>query len=381
MQNPDETLDEPLIVETKKFKLEQPFTMASNTTLDNVEIVYQCYGELNADKSNAILICHALNGHQHVTGKNHEEDTTKGWWQQLVGPGKAIDTNKYFVVCPNNIGGCNGSTGPSSINPDTNQFWGADFPHIRIRDWVNSQRLLQQHLDIEKWLAVVGGSLGGMQAMRWSIDFPDAIRGCVVLASTMCLDAQNIAFNEIARKAILMDQDYVKGDYLNQQRRPIKGLAIARMMANMSYNTAINFNNRFGRNLRSGDFSYGEEENILFEVESYVSYKAEQFASSFDANSYIYITKMLDLFDLSREYNGDTVATFNKVKAKFLVVSFSSDWRFSPSRSWQIANSLQQANKRVAYSNIKSEYGHDAFLMANPEYEKLLSTFLYSIDS
>ena len=362
------------LVEPQRYRFEQPFEMSSGMELEKVELVYQTYGELNSEKSNAILICHALNGSHHVSGKNHE-DGELGWWNQIVGPDKAIDTNKYFVVCPNNIGGCHGSTGPNTINAETGVFWGADFPRIRIRDWVRSQKRLQEHLGIEQWLAVVGGSLGGMQAMRWSIDYPDALRKCVVLASTMYLDAQNIAFNEIARKAILMDPDFMAGDYLNQQRRPIKGLAVARMISNMSCNSEENFKNRFGRLLRSGDFTFGDEEDVLFEVESYVNYKAEKFATAFDANSYILMTKMLDLFDLRREFD-DAIVAFGAAQCRFLVASFSSDWRFPPKRSCEIAYALMQARKKVTYCNLSSKLGDDAFLIAEQNYQNLMQSFL-----
>jgi len=373
----DKSIDdlETTYYEPKKFDFTEPFTMSSGIALENIQMVYQTYGTLNESKSNAILICHALNGNHNVTGKTHE-DGDNGWWHQLVGPNKAIDTNHFYVVCPNNIGGCHGTTGPTTHNEKTNQFWGADFPHIRIRDWVNSQYELQKHLEIDCWLAVVGGSLGGMQAMRWAVDYPNKLKKCVVLASTMYLDAQNIAFNEIARKAILTDPAFHKGDYLNNQTRPLKGLAVARMMANMSYTSAEKFNRKFGRLMQTDRDDFVNEQDILQEIESYVSYKAEKFASSFDANSYILITKMLDLFDIRRGHNHDAVAAFKAATCQFLVVSFSSDWRFSPERSIELVDSLIRANKQVSYCNIQSTFGHDSFLIHDPNYAGLLASFL-----
>ncbi len=353
-----------------------PLLLACGRSLPAFEMVYETYGTLNDDASNAILICHALSGHHHAAGWHSPEDAHPGWWDLYIGPGKPIDTNRFFVVCPNNIGGCHGSTGPTSINPATGKPWGPDFPPLRARDWVNTQALLADRLGIRQWAAVIGGSLGGMQAMRWALEYPDRLRHCVVIASAMKLTAQNIAFNELARQAIRSDPDFHDGHYLDHQAVPRRGLALARMIGHVTYLSDDALGRKFGRELRSGSFQRGLDEPVEFQVESYLRYQGDRFSEAFDANTYLLITKILDYFDLAREYNDDPVAAFRNALCKFLVISFSSDWRFSPARSEEIVTALVEANRHVSYAEIESSLGHDAFLLPNPRYEALLRTYL-----
>lgn len=364
------------LVTPKTHTFTAPFTLASGRVLPQYTLVYETYGQLNADASNAILICHALSGHHHAAGYHALTDKRPGWWDAYIGPNKPIDTNKFFVVCLNNIGGCHGSTGPNSINPETGKVWGADFPHIRVRDWVKSQAQLADVLGIQVWAAVIGGSLGGMQVMRWSLEHPERVRHAIVIASAMKLSAQNIAFNEAARQAIMRDPYFYNGDYLAHNAIPQSGLAIARMIGHITYLSQDAMGEKFGRDLRSGSFELGNEELVEFQIESYLRYQGDTFAKSFDANSYIRITKALDYFDLAREYGDDPIAAFKKAQAKFLVISFSTDWRFAPSRSREIVDALVGANKSVIYAQIDSKHGHDAFLLPDSRYEGVLKRYL-----
>ncbi|MDO7634343.1 MAG: homoserine O-acetyltransferase, partial [Porticoccaceae bacterium] len=325
--------------------------------------------------SNAILICHALSGHHHAAGF-YEGDDKPGWWDDYIGPGKPMDSNRFFIVSLNNIGSCFGSTGPTSTNPATGEAWGAQFPPLRARDWVESQKLLMEKLGIDRWAAVIGGSLGGMQAMRWSLEHPDKVANSIVIASSMRLSAQNIAFNEIARRAIKSDPQFFNGDYLKQGAAPRHGLALARMIGHVTYLSDELMGQKFGRELRSGDFTQGESAPIEFQIESYLNYQGDKFSGGFDANSYILITKMLDYFDLAREYHNNPVEAFSHAQCDFLVISFSSDWRFSPQRSREIVDALIGAEKNVSYAEIESDQGHDAFLLPNPRYEQVLAKYL-----
>ena len=324
------------------------------------------------------MICHALSGSHHAAGY-YKDDDKPGWWDNYIGPGKPMDTERFFIVSLNNIGSCFGSTGPTTINPETGKIWGADFPSLRARDWVESQRLLMEHLGIECWAAVIGGSLGGMQAMRWALEYPDKLANSIVIASSMKLSAQNIAFNEIARRAIKSDADFHEGHYLQNNTLPIHGLALARMIGHVTYLSDELMGQKFGRELRSGTFSQGEAAPIEFQIESYLNYQGDKFSSDFDANSYILITKMLDYFDLSREYQNNAADAFKNATCNFLVVSFSSDWRFSPQRSREITDALISAGKNVSYAEIESDLGHDAFLLPNTRYEKALGNYLSGI--
>jgi homoserine O-acetyltransferase/O-succinyltransferase len=363
------------LVSTQYVHIEQPLKLACGLVLKSHDLVYETYGELNGERSNGVLLCHALSGDHHAAGF-HEGDSRPGWWEHYVGPGKPIDTDKFFVVSLNNIGSCFGSTGPASINPDTGEVWGADFPSLRARDWVESQKLLMKYLGIECWAAVIGGSLGGMQAMRWSLEHPDKLLNAVVIASSMKLTAQNIAFNEIARRAIKSDSDFCDGHYLKQNKAPLRGLALARMIGHVTYLSDELMGQKFGRQLRIGDLVDRNTDPIEFQVESYLNYQGDKFSDTFDANSYILITKMLDYFDLSREYENNPVKAFSHAKCNFLVVSFSSDWRFAPERSREITDALLAAGKSVSYVEIESDKGHDAFLLPNERYQNALGGYL-----
>lgn len=363
------------IVKPQTVEIEQPLELACGVVLPNHRLVFETYGELNSERNNAILICHALSGDHHAAGF-HQGDDKPGWWDHYIGPGKTIDSDKFFIVSVNNIGSCFGSTGPTSINPETGEAWGASFPALRARDWVESQRLLMEHLQITCWAAVIGASLGGMQAMRWSLEHPEMVRHAVVIASAMKLTAQNIAFNEIARRAIKSDPDFCDGNYLQHHKVPARGLALARMIGHVTYLSDELMGQKFGRQLRIGDLIEKNTNPIEFQVESYLNYQGDKFSDAFDANSYILITKMLDYFDLSREYNNDPIAAFGHASCDFLVISFSSDWRFAPERSREITDALIAANKSVSYAEIESDKGHDAFLLPNGRYEAALGNYL-----
>ena len=363
------------LVTAEKVLIDTPLTLACGTVLPSHELMVETYGCLNTDKSNAILICHALSGHHHAAGF-YEGDDKPGWWDDYIGPGKPMDSNRFFIVSLNNIGSCFGSTGPTSTNPATGEAWGAQFPPLRARDWVESQKLLMEKLGIDRWAAVIGGSLGGMQAMRWSLEHPDKVAKSIVIASSMRLSAQNIAFNEIARRAIKSDPQFFNGDYLKQGAAPRHGLALARMIGHVTYLSDELMGQKFGRELRSGDFTQGESAPIEFQIESYLNYQGDKFSEGFDANSYILITKMLDYFDLAREYHNNPVEAFSHAQCDFLVISFSSDWRFSPQRSREIVDALIGAEKNVSYAEIESDQGHDAFLLPNPRYEQVLAKYL-----
>lgn len=364
------------IVEPVTVHFDQPFHVSSGRVLPALDIVYETYGQLNANKSNAVLICHALSGDHHAAGFHDQADKKPGWWDNYIGPDKAIDTNEFFVVSLNNIGGCSGSTGPASINPATGEPWGPDFPTLRVRDWVESQRMLSDHLGIGQWAAVIGGSLGGMQAMRWALEYPDRLRHCVVIASALKLTAQNIAFNKTSRTAITSDPDFHGGHYYQHNTVPRHGLAIARMIGHITYLSDNVMGEKFGRELRSGTFDRGVESELEFQVESYLRHQGDVFSQSFDANTYILMTKALDFFDLAREYDNDPVKAFAVAQCKFLVMSFTSDWRFSPERSREIVNALIGAEKSVSYAEIDAPQGHDAFLLPVDRYNDIFSAYM-----
>lgn len=357
----------------------EPILLACGRELRDYDIVYETYGELNADRSNAVLICHALSGHHHAAGRHDEADKKPGWWDDYIGPGKPIDTRYFHVVSLNNIGGCHGSTGPASLNPDTGRPWGPDFPSLRCRDWVHTQRRLMQVLDIPHWAAVIGGSLGGMQAMRWALEYPELVRNCVVIASAMKLSAQNIAFNEIARQAITSDANFHGGRYIEHGAIPAQGLALARMVGHITYLSAAGMMEKFGRDLRVGDFELGSDNLVEFQVQSYLRHQGDAFSRAFDANTYILMTHALDYFDLAREYGDDAVTAFQRARCAFLVLAFSSDWRFSPARSREIVDALIAARRPVSYAEIESPHGHDAFLVPNARYEAVFGAFMRNI--
>ena len=365
------------IVRPEKFSFEEPLELECGRVLPRFEIMVETYGQLNANRSNAILICHALSGHHHAAGYHHEHDKKAGWWDECIGPGKAIDTNLFYVVALNNIGGCNGSTGPTSPNPENeNRPYGPDFPLVTVRDWVKTQKMLSERLNIDVWHAVVGASLGGMQALQWSVDYPNALRNCVVIASSPKLTAQNIAFNEVARQSILSDPDFHHGRYLEHDSYPKRGLILARMVGHITYLSEEAMKQKFGRDLKLGKFMYGFD--VEFQVESYLRYQGEQFSRNFDANTYLIMTKALDYFDPAREFDGDLPKALAQTKCRFLVVSFTTDWRFAPSRSQEIVRALTSNHKPVSYVDIEAEQGHDSFLFPVPLYVKTMHNFLTS---
>jgi len=354
-----------------------PLTLKSGAVLPQFDLVYETYGTLNADKSNAVLICHALSGTHHVAGKYTENDKYAGWWDNLVGPNKPLDTNKFFVIGLNNLGGCHGSTGPVSVNPDTNQQWGSQFPIVTVEDWVKSQALLADYLGIEQLAAVIGGSLGGMQALQWTIAYPERVRHALVIASAPNLTAQNIAFNEVARQAIITDPDFHGGDYYTHKVLPRRGLRIARMLGHITYLSDDAMGAKFGRKLK-GEIKYSFDAE--FEMESYLRYQGDKFAGEFDANTYLRMTRALDYYDPALNFDGDLSAALNKVTAKFLVVSFTSDWRFSPTRSREIVKALLDNERTVSYAEVTAAHGHDAFLMPDAHYHNILRAYLNSIE-
>ncbi|AXQ28814.1 homoserine O-acetyltransferase [Solimonas sp. K1W22B-7] len=356
-----------------KVQIGQPLALDCGRTLPQHELMVETYGRLNAAHSNAVLICHALSGDHHVAGY-HEGSTKPGWWDNCVGPGKPIDTDRFFVVALNNLGGCRGSTGPSTINPETGKPWGPDFPLVTARDWVRSQALLADELGITAWAAVIGGSLGGMQVMQWTIEFPERIRNACVIAAAPKISAQNIAFNEIARQAILSDPEFHGGHFYEQGVVPARGLKLARMLGHITYLSDEAMRAKFGRELKTATPSYNFD--VEFEVESYLRYQGQSFVDRFDANTYLIMTKALDYFDPARDYGNDLAATFRHASAKFLVVAFSSDWRFSPQRSREIVKALVDAGRNVSYALIDSQLGHDDFLMPIPQYHRVLRGFL-----
>ncbi len=357
----------------------QPLTLACGRVLEQYDLAFETYGTLNAAKSNAILICHALSGSHHAAGFHSAEDKKPGWWDHYIGPGKPIDTNHFFVVCMNNLGGCHGSTGPASINPATNQPWGSRFPLLRVRDWVASQKQLMNYLDIPQWAAVIGGSLGGMQAQRWALEYPDKIRHCIIIASAMKLTAQNIAFNEIARRAIITDPEFKNGDYLLHNTAPRTGLSIARMVGHTTYLSSDAMKDKFGRDVKSGTFKQGSDTEVEFEVESYLRYQGSVFSESFDANTYLLMTKALDYYDLAREYNNNPAEAFSHATCQFCIISFTSDWRFEPKRSKEMVSALIEAKKSVCYAEIEAHQGHDAFLIPIERYQRFFQTYMQRI--
>lgn len=367
------------IVTPQTHHFDQALTLACGKVLSSYDLVYETYGKLNAERSNAILICHALSGHHHAAGFHDAADSKPGWWDHYIGPGKPIDSDQFYIVCLNNLGGCHGSTGPQSINPATGKAWQRDFPLLRCRDWVNSQRELMKVLGISCWAAVIGGSLGGMQAMRWALEYPDEVRHCIIIAAAMKLSAQNIAFNEVARQAISSDPDFHDGYYMNHNTIPKQGLRLARMVGHITYLSEDGMGEKFGRELKTGSFSLGSDEEIEFQIESYLRYQGDVFSDNFDANTYILMTKALDYFDLAREYGDDPVAAFSHANCSFFVVSFTTDWRFSPERSREIVDALIAANKPVSYAEIEASFGHDAFLIPNKRYQDVFKAYMLRV--
>ena len=346
-------------------------------SISDISLTYETYGELNKNKDNAILICHALSGDHHAAGYHSKEDKKPGWWDVCIGPGKPFDTNKFFVVCPNNLGGCKGSTGPNTINKDTGKLYGPDFPIVTVNDWVNSQLMLADYLGISEWACVIGGSLGGMQALQWTISYPNRIRNVIAIAAAAKLSAQNIAFNEVARQSIITDPDFHQGFYYDYDTVPKRGLSIARMLGHITYLSDDSMRTKFGRDLKEGKLNFGYD--VDFQVESYLRYQGQSFVDKFDANTYLLMTKALDYFDPASDFGGDLSKSFKESKSRYLILSFSSDWRFSSARSHEIVKALLSANKDVSYAEIEADQGHDAFLMPVPEYLSILKNFMDKI--
>ena len=366
-----------MIVKTQYVTFDQELKLQSGATLGPITLAYETYGSLNEDRSNAILICHALSGDAHVAGKHAETDRKAGWWDEAVGPGKAFDTDKYFIICSNVIGGCRGSTGPGSINAKTGKPYGLTFPVITIGDMVEAQRMLLDHLDIPRLLSVTGGSMGGMQALQWAVSYPNRIRSAIVLASTARVSPQAIAFDEVARQAIYADPSWNHGDYY-QSTPPNAGLAVARMIGHITYLSDASMRQKFGRRLQEKE-KFGYEFATEFAVENYLKYRGSSFTQRFDANSYLYITKAIDYFDLSQGLSSFAEA-FRKVKSRFLVVSYSSDWLYPPAESEEIVRALLQNGMDATYVEIQSNYGHDAFLLEAERLAGLTRDFLARVE-
>lgn len=362
------------LVEPRTLHFEDPLPLACGQSLRAYDLVVETYGTLNEEASNAILICHALSGHHHAAGYYSLDDRKPGWWDSCIGPGKPIDTNHFYVVSVNNLGGCHGSTGPNTINPETGVPYGPDFPVITVGDWVDSQVQLADRLGIQQWAAVVGGSLGGMQALQWAISYPDRLRHAGVIASTPRLTAQNIAFNEVARRAITSDPEFHAGRYYEHNTVPRRGLMLARMIGHITYLSDASMGEKFGRELREQAYQFGYDAE--FQVESYLQYQGERFSESFDANTYLLMTRSLDYFDPAYEYNNDLAAALRHAQCEFLVLSFSSDWRFTPARSEELVNAMIAARCRVSYSEIDAPWGHDAFLIPTPRYMDTFSAYM-----
>jgi homoserine O-acetyltransferase len=366
------------LVQPQSFHFDEPLDLVSGKTIEQYDIVYETYGVLNVNADNAVLVCHALSADHHAAGYHAEDDSKPGWWEICIGPGKPIDTNRFFVVSPSNLGHCSGSTGPRSIDPKTDKAFGPDFPIITVVDWVNYQARLADRLGIKQWAAVAGGSLGGMQALQWSVQFPDRLRYAIVIASAPKLSAQNIAFNAVARQAIMSDPDFHEGRYYDHDTVPARGLKTARMLGHITYLSDDAMGDKFGRELKNEQLNY--DYGIEFQVESYLRYQGESFVNRFDANTYLLMTKALDYFDPADKASGDLSTVFENVTAKFLLASFTTDWRFSPARSREIVSALTDAKRDVSYLEFESNHGHDAFLVKNDDYIEAFKAYMDNIE-
>ncbi|OGA55090.1 MAG: homoserine O-acetyltransferase [Betaproteobacteria bacterium RIFCSPLOWO2_12_FULL_62_13] len=361
------------VVTPQVAKFREPVALKCGTVIDEYQLVYETYGTLNRDRSNAVLVCHALNASHHVAGTYADDPANPGWWDNMIGPGKPLDTNRFFVIGVNNLGGCHGSTGPRSINPQTGKSWGAQFPVVTVEDWVATQARLADHLGIRRFAAVMGGSLGAMQALAWTIQYPQRLRHALVIACTPSLSAQNIAFNEVARQAIITDPDFHGGDYYSHGTTPKRGLRVARMVGHITYLSDDEMASKFGRQLKHGRLTYSFDAE--FEIESYLRHQGNKFAEYFDANTYLRITKVLDYFDPAFEHGGDLARALAPAEASFLVISFTTDWRFSPERSHEIVKALLHNRREVTYAEIDAPHGHDAFLLDDPRYHRLVTAY------
>ncbi|WP_038168523.1 homoserine O-acetyltransferase [Thiomonas sp. FB-Cd] len=359
--------------EPVRMAFEAPLALKSGVSMPSYELVVETYGQLSAARNNAVLVCHALNASHHVAGTYAADDKTRGWWDNMVGPGKPVDTERFFVIGINNLGSCFGSTGPASIDPATGKPWGSRFPVVTVEDWVDAQARVLDRLGITRLAAVMGGSLGGMQALSWAIRHPQRVAHCVAIATAPNLSAQNIAFNEVARRAIITDPEFHGGDYYAYGVVPRQGLSVARMVGHITYLSDDAMARKFGRSLRNGALAYGYD--VDFQIESYLRYQGEKFSGYFDANTYLLLTRALDYFDPAAECGGDLVAALSPATARFLLASFTTDWRFSPERSREIVRALLANRREVSYAEIASPHGHDAFLMDEPHYHDMVRAY------
>jgi homoserine O-acetyltransferase len=373
-----------MVVTPQSMKFEAPLALQSGASIRGYSLAFETYGKLNADRSNAVLICHALNASHHVAGIYAGQDKSEGWWDNMIGPGKPVDTNRFFIIGVNNLGSCFGSTGPMDLNPDTGRIYGADFPVITVEDWVNAQARLLDALGIAQLAAVMGGSLGGMQALSWTLQYPNHVRHAVVVASAPNLNAENIAFNEVARRAIVTDPDFHGGHFYEHGVIPKRGLRIARMVGHITYLSDDVMNAKFGRELREAvadsvtGYKYSTQD-VEFQIESYLRYQGDKFSEYFDANTYLLITRALDYFDPARAHGGDLSAALAQATCKFLLVSFTTDWRFSPQRSREIVKALVDNRRDVSYAEIDAPHGHDAFLLDDPRYLGIVRSYFDGI--
>jgi len=371
-----------LIVSAQSMHFDAPLPLQSGAVIRDYALSYETYGTLNADKSNAVLVCHALNASHHVAGTYADQPKSEGWWDNMIGPGKPLDTQRFFVIGVNNLGSCFGSTGPMHTNPDTGKVYGADFPVVTVEDWVNAQARLLDALGIQKLAAVMGGSLGGMQALSWTLQYPERVAHAVVIASAPNLTAENIAFNEVARRAIVTDPDFFGGNFYEHGVVPKRGLRIARMIGHITYLSDDVMNEKFGRQLR--DAAQAEQylystQNVEFQIESYLRYQGDKFAEYFDANTYLLITRALDYFDPARNFGGDLSRALERATCKFLLVSFTTDWRFSPERSREVVKALLDNKRKVSYAEIDAPHGHDAFLLDDQRYHNVVRSYFDNV--
>src|SRR5213076_66207 len=357
----------------------EPLALQSGASLRDYTLVYETYGTLNAERSNAVLVCHALNASHHVAGTYAGQVNSEGWWDNLIGPGKPVDTDRFFVIGVNNLGSCFGSTGPMHVNPDTGRIYGADFPVVTVEDWVDAQAALLDALGIERLAAVMGGSLGGMQALSWTLQYPERVQHAVVVASAPSLTAQNIAFNEVARRAIVTDPDFHGGNFYEHGVIPKRGLRIARMIGHITYLSDDVMNEKFGRALQGGIALKYSTQDIEFQIESYLRYQGDKFSEYFDANTYLLITRALDYFDPARAHGGNLTKALAPAQAKFLLVSFTTDWRFSPARSREIVKGLLDNRRDVSYAEIDAPHGHDAFMLEDERYLAVVRAYFDGI--
>jgi homoserine O-acetyltransferase len=365
------------LVTSQRARFDEPLRLKSGAVLDGYDLVYETYGTLNAQASNAVLVCHALNASHHVAGRYQDDPENLGWWDNMIGPGKPLDTDRFFVIGMNNLGGCHGSTGPRTVNPRTGKPWGGDFPIVTVEDWVATQARLADRLGIKRFAAVMGGSLGAMQALAWTIQYPERVGHALVIACTPKLSAQNIAFNEVARQAIITDPDFHEGHYQEHNATPKRGLRVARMVGHITYLSDDEMASKFGRQLKHGKLNYSFDTE--FEIESYLRHQGNKFAEYFDANTYLRITKVLDYFDPAFEHDGNLTRALAPAQAAFLVVSFTTDWRFSPERSREIVKALLDNRRDVTYAEIDAPHGHDAFLLDDPRYHRLVAAYFERI--